>query len=265
MQDPSDGPDALSKQGQHPSPTAAAFPWYNFAATRPTLNAVWLDVCATLEAAGVRGIPTSLDHETPYRTLAAVRTLTVSQLCGLDLFQAHARNIVPVAAPVISKLDVERGWYFSNIVTRADLGSQVEKTVAINDHWSHSGHTAILEWLAANRPETKFSTIVTGGHARSADALRAGRADVAAIDALSWEFLDTRGLTIVGTSAPAPAPPFVVGVDSDVPRDLLAVALDAAFQRHGEPMGVRAAVPVCLGRYRDVALRAERVGIASDG
>jgi hypothetical protein len=77
-------------------------------------------------------------------------------------------------------------------------------------------------------------------------------ADVAAIDAFSWQFLDTHGLQVLARSAAAPAPPFVTGKHSDIPGERLLTALNVAFTRQGNAMGISAVVPVELCTYRDM-------------
>ena len=82
--------------------------------------------------------------------------------------------------------------------------------------------------------------------------LQAGCADIAAIDALSWRFLDTHGLKVLDNSKPAPAPPFVAGCRSTITADLIRPMLDRAFKRHGESLGITGLVPVTKSDYRQL-------------
>jgi len=239
---------------------AASLPWYNFASTRPTLDRVWREVRAQLTGDGYSDLPQQLDHKRTFRELAAGGNFLLSQCCGLDLLQPYSDEIVPVGAPVITTLDASNGYYYSYIVTRtgADFTDLLEPLrVVINDPASHSGSTAIKVWLATNHGGAcAFET--TGSHARSVHALQSAKADVAAIDAFSWQFLDTHGLQVLARSAAAPAPPFVTGKHSDIPGERLLTALDVAFTRHGNAMGISAVVPVELCTYRDMFDQARR-------
>ena len=192
----------------------AALPWYDFPSTRPALDAVWRETRRRLTAAGIADTPLALDHSTPYSELFSYPQLTLSQCCGLDLFQPHTNDIVPFAAPVIAAFDVPAGYYFSYIVALPKTLLDVPRIV-INNRFSHSGHTAIKVWLDA-QGIGDYTTSESGSHGQSLAALRHGQADLAAIDALSWQHLETTGLEILGTSEPAPAPPFIMGKRSNV-------------------------------------------------
>lgn len=229
-----------------------SLPWYNFASTRPVLDAIWQETISRLAAKGYSNIPATLDHQMSFRDLANFPKLTLGQCCGLDLFQQHACNVVPIAAPVISVLDTPPGTYFSYIVARQSTDLNSPLTVAVNNDYSHSGDTAIRAWLRANKRHN-FSVFMSGSHSQSVKALRSGHADVAAIDALSWQFIDTQGLSILGASDPAPAPPFIAGVDSEIPAAVLVAALNEAFVRHGHPLGITGVVPVSKHQYLPLA------------
>ena len=245
---------AASPPGKH-----AALPWYNHPATRSDLEAVWRDTRARLGALGIEPLPAHLDHDAQYQELWQDARLILSQCCGLDLFVAHGAKLVAFAAPVVSAYDVPAGAYRSYIVTRSS-SSLSRPRVAVNNQFSHSGHTAIRIWLA-NRRLDNYSTLESGSHANSLAALRAGDADLAASDALSWTMLDTSGLTILDTSDPMPAPPFVMGTDSHVPAEALTAALNDAFKQYGQRIGIRGVVPVTRSDYQGIANAAAEHGI----
>ena len=231
---------------------SAALPWYSFPETRPILDSIWKDVASELRAAGVEHVPETLDHDTPHGALLKKPSLTLSQCCGPDLFEDDAINIIPFAAPVISAYRVAPGYYLSHIVT----GNAVEPSrprVVINSRTSHSGCTAVKLWLAA-RGIAEYTVYESGSHHNSVRELKAGRADIAAIDALSWRFLDTGGLEILDNSKPALAPPFIAGCKSDISTDLMRPMLDRAFKRHGEPLGITGLVPVGRNDYEHLSL-----------
>lgn len=225
----------------------AALPWYSFPATRPVLDSIWNDVALELLTAGIEHLPESLDHTTQYRVLLEKSSLILSQCCSPDLFEDYATNVVPFAAPVISAYQVEPGYYYSHIVTGKSAKLNNPRVV-INNRTSHSGCTAAKLWLAAQGIEN-YSIHESGSHYNSVHELKARRADIAAIDALSWCFLDTAGLQILGNSDPVLAPPFITGLNSNVPTDLMRQALDGAFKRYGKDLGITGLVPLTKDDY----------------
>ena len=123
--------------------------------------------------------------------------------------------------------------------------------MVINSRTSHSGCTAVKLWLDAQGVE-EYTISESGSHGNSVRELQAGCADIAAIDALSWRFLDTHGLKVLDNSKPAPAPPFVAGCRSTITADLIRLMLDRAFKRHGESLGITGLVPVTKSDYRQL-------------
>jgi ABC-type phosphate/phosphonate transport system substrate-binding protein len=165
-------------------------------------------------------------------------------------------NVVAFAAPVIAAFDVSEGEYFSYIVARPSANLDAPRVV-FNNRFSHSGHTTIRLWLEA-RGITSYTSFESGSHAQSVASLHDGRADLAAIDALTWQHLETTGLDVLDTSEPAPAPPFIMGNESDVSVEDLTVALNAGFQRHGHKIGIGGVLPVSRSRYTEMANLADR-------
>ncbi len=224
----------------------AALPWYNFAATRPVLDAVWREVARQLQADGITHVPECLDHSTPHNLLLSNANLVLSQCCGPELFLPRAEHVVPVAAPVITTYAVTPGHYVSYIVVRRDV-ELTHPRVAVNDLSSYSGHIAARRWLESQGLE--YSIRVSGSHAQSVLDIQSGRADLAAVDALSWRFLNTEGLYILDRSQPVLAPPFVTGRASGVSVDRLTDALDTAFAQFGEAIGISGAIAVTRSDY----------------
>jgi len=205
-------------------------------------------VASELRAAGFEHHSEFLDHTTPYRALLRKPSLILGQCCGPDLFEDYAVNMVPFAAPVISAYQVTPGHYFSHIVTSKSAKLNNPRVV-INNRTSHSGYTAVKLWLDVHSIK-HYSIYESGSHYNSVRELQAGRADIAAIDALSWRFLDTNGLQIVDNSEPALAPPFIAGLKSTIPSDLIRPMLDSAFKHYGKALGITGLIPVSKDDYR---------------
>ena len=229
-------------------------PWYDFPETETTLDKVWQETRRLLQKEGIYDIPGHLDHHTPAEVLWQDPQLTLGQCCGLDLFDSRTDAVIPIAAPIMATLDVSPGHYFSHIVVQTPDCLEGQLVCAVNSVFSYSGCTALLRWLDNNGYQD-FKFVLTGSHSASAAALRSQRADIAAIDAFSWQFLAQDKLTIIGASQQATAPPFVVGKESPIAGELITQSLHAAFARHGKSMGITGVIPVTREQYSSLQTR----------
>ncbi|MEG9453857.1 MAG: PhnD/SsuA/transferrin family substrate-binding protein, partial [Pantoea piersonii] len=88
---------------------------------------------------------------------------------------------------------------------------------------SHSGYNALRYLIAPLAQAGRFfsSTLLSGSHRQSLADLRAGKADIAAIDCLSWALLrrhaphELAPLAIVGETPLCPAPPLIASAQTD--------------------------------------------------
>ena len=115
--------------------------------------------------------------------------------------------------------DCPPGHYRSRVVVRGEddargLEGLRGRTLAINGADSQSGAGSIRRMLAA-LPQPFFARVVeTGAHRESMRAVAEGRADAAAIDAVSWELAlrhepAARRLRIVASTPETPGLPFI--------------------------------------------------------
>lgn len=149
--------------------------------------------------------------------------LAVSMTCGLPLRTA-LRNKVTYVATLDFGLDAPAGHYLSYLVARpgASLGDPLR--LAYNSGDSQSGWAALHD-LEQGTPAFDISQwIETGGHAASLAAVADGRADIAAIDAVSLRLLErfepaAGQVSIVGRSNASPALPLITALGTD-PRPL---------------------------------------------
>jgi ABC-type phosphate/phosphonate transport system substrate-binding protein len=140
----------------------------------------------------------------------------------------------------------------SDILHRPDLG------VAVNASQSLSGSIS-LRSVALAHGITLDAIEYTGAHALSLEALRAGRCHLAAIDAVSWSFLDRRGLRVVGQCPRIPCLPLVTSRSSSVAvvdelRGALSGAVsDPAMATTCATLRIRSFLPRELGDYQGVS------------
>lgn len=145
--------------------------------------------------------------------------LFLSQTCGLP-FRAKLHGLVQLVATPDNQIpNCAPGHYHSVILARKGSAPDLAANnfvLAYNDPLSQSG------WAAAQSIGiTGTSQIQTGGHAASAEALIDGKADIAAIDALTWKFLlrdsdRMSQLTILTTTPETPTLPYITRLTQDM-------------------------------------------------
>lgn len=120
-----------------------------------------------------------------------------------------------------------RGHYFSRIVIPASaeprpLATYAGACLAYNQAHSQSGWGAAQNHAAEHG--FRFENVIeTGAHRDSVRALAEGRADIAFIDAVSWELIRehdgfARGVRVIGATAPTPGEPVLTAPGNDADR-----------------------------------------------
>ena len=163
--------------------------------------------------------------------------LLLSQTCSLPYRTVLKGKVTLVATPV-HMLDCPPGHYYSVLVARRDddrctLAEFNGAHLAANGRDSQSGWAAI--GAEAWKENVSFQGItITGAHRESARAVAHGRADLAAIDAVSWQLISrwdgfADDLVVFGQTSPAPALPYItaLGTDPDPIRQALGRAIEA--------------------------------------
>lgn len=184
--------------------------------------------------------------------------------CGLlttKLIDSGKIDAEIVAAPVF--VGQTEPVYHSVIVCRQGFGAgslarAAGGRLAVNERESWSGHHGMVAHLhGIGTSIDSFSEIVhTGSHLNSVAAVRAGEADLAAIDHTVWEHLvattdQTVGLTVIERTADWPAPPFSLrrGLETET-RIRLRDALVSVGP--GDIEGLVAIVPASRNNYRSM-------------
>ena len=198
----------------------ASLPMYDTPATRAANDRFWQAICA----AG--NIPkTALDHESdPHDTWLSPH-LVFSQTCGMPFRTDLHETVSLIGTPDYGVAQCPPGYYRSCIVVRStearkDLADFAAARLARNDRRSQSGWAA--PWQHFQKCGGFRGTIIeTGAHAASVDAVAQDRADIAAIDAVTWALLQrdtperTAGLSVVEYTDPTPGLPFITANSQD--------------------------------------------------
>ena len=147
--------------------------------------------------------------------------LVLSQTCGLPLRAALWDDVTLIGTPDYGLSDNPAGYYHSVIIARADdtrtqLLTYAKARFAFNEPMSQSGWGAVAVEAPhiLNGPLTR-----TGSHRASMMAVRAGLADFAAIDAVTWRLFTAAGegmdCQVVHRTKPTPGLPFITAKTQD--------------------------------------------------
>jgi ABC-type phosphate/phosphonate transport system substrate-binding protein len=206
----------------------AALPMYNVSARLRAgygaLLEALLDQAGATDACGV--IERIRDAELPAALpdFWARPDLLLSQTCGYPWLHGLRDKATLVATPCFDLPGCEGSDYSSVLVVRGDSGIQdlagARGRVAVaNERQSNSGMNALRHAVAPlARNGTFFSGVTwSGSHAASLRLVRKGKADLAAIDCVTYAYLrqekpaSVEGLAVLGFTAPSPGLPLIAG------------------------------------------------------
>ncbi|MGF7161160.1 ABC-type phosphate/phosphonate transport system substrate-binding protein [Rhodoligotrophos appendicifer] len=217
----------------------ASLPMYDWPEMRAATDAWWAGLSRSLGREGVTDRPDALLREGDFKQPWSRPDLLLSQTCGFPLVESFAPNLSILGSPAYAAKGCDGPTYCSMIIACNSVApvSFRGKVAAINGTDSLSGYLALGAFFSgvAEAGEVFFGRVeVTGGHVASMAAVRAGRADVAAIDCVSFALAQryrpdlVDGLTIIGESPSAPSLPYVTASAHD--RDVRA-RIEAGVRR----------------------------------
>ncbi|SLN57566.1 ABC transporter, phosphonate, periplasmic substrate-binding protein [Falsiruegeria litorea R37] len=168
--------------------------------------------------------PEMLDRERDFWDIWHDPSMVFSQTCGMPYRTKLHGTVTLIGTPDYGLPDCPPGYYYSTFVARSDdprpLDELVTGTFAYNEPLSQSGWAAPTTHL--HSLGLKVDTLLqSGGHALSAKAVAEGRADLAALDALTWVLLTEHEpnlaskLRVVTRTEPTPTLPFVTAQSHD--------------------------------------------------
>lgn len=241
----------------------ASLPMYDTAATATANDHLWAAIQQNLGVA-----PTPLDRSTDPHATWLEPDLVLSQTCGLPYRSGLHGKVQLVGTPDYGLDHCAPGYYYSCLIVRADdprqtLPDFVTSPLARNDVRSQSGWAALLQHLRdAGAPgEWPGDIIETGGHAHSAQAVADGRADIAAVDAVTWRLLSrdapvTQDLRVLGLTSPTPGLPFITGPQGDMPAlyDAIESAISALAPKDRATLMLRGVVQIATAEYLAVPM-----------
>ena len=122
--------------------------------------------------------------------------LFIGHTCGYPLMSRLRDALTPFCVPVFDIEGTDGKLYSSRIIVAADsnienLDECAGRIVAVNHNDSNSGMNVLRHAVAGLNPATPFfaSVLDSGGHLQSLTAVAEKRADVAAIDCVSFRLI----------------------------------------------------------------------------
>lgn len=193
--------------------------------------------------------------------------LLVTQTCGYPLMTQLRGQVRVIGRPRYELPHSSNGEHCSLLLTRDDnprirLAQFYNSRGVINGHDSNSGMNLLRQRLAPLQRDARFfaSVAISGAHRESLRWLREDRADLAAIDSVTYDYLarfapeEVAGLRIVTRSAPSPTLPYIgpLGL-SDVQAEQIREAMNQALQDLPlvvDTLGVQAVLPASEDDYQ---------------
>ncbi|MEA2781311.1 MAG: hypothetical protein QOK29_2855 [Rhodospirillaceae bacterium] len=209
----------------------ASLPMYDLPGTADATAAFWHGLAGHLRHAGISDVPDRLAQQPTLPDHWLSRDLLLSQTCGYPLISMLKGRVQLVATPCYAAPGCEGPEYCSLIIVPADSSAKAladlrGKRAAYNAPESQSGFNVLRAAVAPLAERGRFfgAAIETGSHAASVELVAAGKADVAAIDCVSFALFQrygrpaASGVRVLCRSASAPSLPLIAAGDTDADR-----------------------------------------------
>lgn len=184
--------------------------------------ALWKFLSEALKRAGLDGVPAQLDDAVDYHQAWTRANLLLAQTCGFPYVKHLRGKVRLVATPVYGHPGCDGPSMRSFIVVAKESGAQSLEDLrgtraAINQPDSNSGSNLFRAAIAPLSRHGRFfsSVIETGGHRNSIAVITAGKADVAAIDCVTYgnvlrfDPVSLAGVRILTQTVSGPGLPFI--------------------------------------------------------
>jgi len=248
----------------------AALPMYDFPEIEAANDALWRRIRVGLQARGVEG-PERLTRGADLGALWRNPALVFGQTCGYPFVAALRDAVALVATPEYAFSGCDGAEHRGFLVgaasdPRREVAAFRGGVAAVNAWDSNTGMNLFRATIAPLAGGRAFfsNVVVTGSHAASLEAIAGGRADLAAIDCVTYGLLKRLrpGLiertAIIAESQSSPGLPFIAS--ARLPETTIAAAREALFEALADPdlaetradLGLIGARPASPDDYRRV-------------
>lgn len=203
----------------------ASLGMYDRAETAAANDRLWALVREGLRARGIAAPEELTRGPGAYWPAWEAQDLVLSQTCGLPYRARLHGRVALVATPDHGLPGCPPGHYRSVFVarkgdTRGDVARFDGAALAYNDPMSQSGWAA-PQAHAAQLGISLLPALESGGHRASALAVAEGRAEIAALDAVTWALIRRHdafaaSLKEVGQTRPTPALPYIAALGAPI-------------------------------------------------
>ncbi len=251
---------------------SASFPMYLRPENRGAYDRLWAAIRDDLRAQGIEA-PEELAEADSLWDLWTDPDLLLSQSCALPWRMRLDGVATILGAPDYQLPGCPPGYYNSVFLLRAD-DARIDPSeweglrLAYNSANSKSGYAAPQAFATSNGL-TFTLTPPTGSHRASVQAVRAGEADIACIDAQTWRMIarwdpEADQLQEVARTPPTPATPFITAASRDPEpiRSALALAISALPDADRALLDLHGLVEIPEDAYRATPLPPDPEAIA---
>ena len=224
----------------------ASLPMYDLPGLEQATDAWWSALARAFRTAGLEDVPETLTRGGDMQAQWLSPDLLLSQTCGYPLTHALRGRVTLVATPSYACPGCAGGRYHSEILVReeagyGDLADLRGARAVANGPGSQSGYSALRAAIAPLAEGGKFfdSLHFSGGHLNSMAEVAAGKADVCAVDCVTYHLLAREqpdavaGLRRLEVSPSAPALPYITR--RDIPATQLARLREGLRQAVADP------------------------------
>lgn len=184
--------------------------------------------------------------------------LLLAQTCGLPFRHRLHKNVQLVGTPDYAVEGCPPGYYRSVIVARrgggADLGGLENLRFAYNEKLSQSGWAAF--WGHVPIGSAPKELVQTGAHLASAQAVSEGLADIASLDAVTWNLIQAyerfaKNLVVLAETRPTPGLPLITSTTQNAAeiRDAVQNAIHALEEESKNLLQIRDFVSIARESY----------------
>lgn len=211
----------------------AALPMYDPPPLQAANDRLWSLIRDALRARGMAAPDALRRGDDDLWPVWTAPDLVLAQTCGFPYRARLHGQVTLVGTPDYGVEGCPPGHYCSVIVVRADDPRRAVRDfdgarLAWNEALSQSGWAAPQDW-AARAGIVLRAGPRTGAHRASVRAVAEGRADIAAIDAVTWEILGgvepaRDALRVLARTLPTPGLPLIAAAGADAAATRAAVA-----------------------------------------
>lgn len=200
----------------------ASLGMYDLPELRSATDAWWRGLRHHCAMQGLRDLPETLTRGGDTVESLKAPGLIFGQTCGYPLTHRLRDHVQLVATPRYAVPGCAGATYVSWVLVRKDYPAKTPvdlrgTRVAFNDEGSQSGYNTLRAMIAPLTEGKPFfgAAIASGGHRNSLAMVRAGKADVAALDCVTFALIarvapeEVKGIRVLCASAAAPGLPYV--------------------------------------------------------